>query len=73
MYVEIITGDEILTVIYKDDTPAATYDSSNCRQQDIFDTIYELPIALIDCFSRFEGSPYQCYEYIERLCMPSKD
>lgn len=73
IFVEIVTGDEILTVIYKDDTPADTFDSSTSRGYSYPDVVYELPLGLVDVFSNFEGTPYDCWEKIEWLKMPIKD
>lgn len=41
MVIDVITGDEILTVTYKDGTDEE-YDSSDCRNLDFFDDEYEI-------------------------------
>ena len=72
IWVEIITGDEVVTVYYEDGTHK-TFDSSMTRVHNYFDTAYELPLGYIDVFSNYEGSPYGCWEKIEKLKMPCKD
>ena len=41
MVIKVITGDEILTVTYKDGMEYE-YDSSDCRNLDFFDDEYEI-------------------------------
>lgn len=41
MHIKVVTGDEILTVIYKDYS-TKTFDSSNCRLMDFFDGEYDI-------------------------------
>lgn len=41
MYIEVVTGDEILTVIYKDFT-VEKFDSSRDRMMNYFDNLYEI-------------------------------
>ena len=41
MSIRVITGDEILQVIYKDFS-TAEFDSSNCRFSDFFDNFYDI-------------------------------
>lgn len=57
--VSIQSGDEILTVYYKD-LSTVDFDSSDCRLMNFFDGEYELPLDKIDDFSAFDGSSYDC-------------
>lgn len=72
IWVEIITGDEVVTIWYNDGT-YKTFDSSTLRVRNYADITYELPLGLVDVFSNFEGTPYDCWEKIEWLKMPIKD
>ena len=72
IWIEIITGDEVVTVFYKDGTHK-TFDSSTSRVYNCSDIVYELPLGLVDVFSNFEGTPYDCWEKIEWLKRPIKD
>ena len=72
IWVEIITGDEVVTIWYNDRT-YKTFDSSASRVHNFSDITYELPLGLIDVFSTFEGTPYDCWEKIEWLKRPIKD
>ena len=67
--VTVLTGDEILDVYYSyyDDNVSLTFDSSYDRLHDFYDGGYELPLELVDKFSEFEGSSYDCMEYIKGL------
>lgn len=62
----IITGDEILVVRYKDEH-TEWIDSSDDRIANYFDGLYELPLDMVDAFSEFEGSSYDCESYISEL------
>lgn len=66
MMVQIVSGDEILLVEY-DDQRTAEYDSSDDRMVDFLDDWYNLPKEFINEFSKFEGLPYECAEYINNL------
>lgn len=57
--VEIISGDEVLTVLYRDYS-TKKFDSSGCRMQNFYDDEYELPLDKIDEFSDFVGTSYDC-------------
>lgn len=59
--VEIITGDEVLTVTYKDGAKIS-FDSCDRRISDYYDANYELPLDKVDEFSNFDGSSYHCAE-----------
>lgn len=62
-----LSGDELLYVSYNGHE-SMLYDSDeDDRMTDYFDGVYDLPINLIDKFSEFEGSSYECMEYIKRL------
>ena len=62
----IITSDEILVVRYKDGH-TEWLDSSDNRRANYFDGLYELPLDMVDAFSEFEGSSYDCESYISEL------
>lgn len=62
----ILSGDETATVHYFNGEKEE-FDSSECRLVDYYDCSYELPLNIIDEFSSFEGSSYECERYIRKL------
>ena len=73
IWVDIIDGNEMLTVFYKDNRLLEVYNPfCNCIT-DVAEYTYQLPLGLIDIFSDFEGTSYECRNKIEWLKMPIKD
>lgn len=66
IFIQILSGDEVATISYKNGNEIC-FDSSNERLMDFNDGCYHLPLRLIDEFSNFEGSSYDCIDYIDRL------
>ena len=63
--VVVLSGDETLEITYYNHEPS-TFDSDedDDRMGDWCDGAYLLPVELVDKFSEFEGSSYECMEYI---------
>lgn len=59
--VEVLTGDEVITVWYKDGT-YKDLDSSQCRLKDYYDGEYEVPSEQIEKWSNMPGSSYDRME-----------
>lgn len=59
--VEVLTGDEVITVWYKDGT-YKDLDSSQCRLADYYDGEYEVPSEQIEKWSNIPGSSYDRME-----------
>lgn len=55
--VEVFTGDEVITVWYKDGT-YKELDSSQCRLTDYYDGEYDVPSEQIEKWSNMPGSSY---------------
>ena len=66
IFIDIISGDEVAYICYKDNTEIE-FDSSEDRIMNFYDYQYQLPLELIDMFSDFNGSSYNCKTYIEKL------
>ena len=66
--VVMLSGDETLEVTYYNHEPSVfDSDEDDDRIGDWYDGAYLLPIELVDKFSEFEGSAYDCMEYIMEL------
>jgi hypothetical protein len=61
--VKISSGDEVLTVIYKDGNEME-FDSSTTRFENYYDDEYKIPLNKLDDFSNFIGSSYSCERMI---------
>ena len=61
--VDVLSGDEVITVWYKDGT-YKDLDSSQCRLADYYDGDYEVPSEQIEKWSNMPGSSY---DRMERL------
>lgn len=55
--VEVLSGDEVITVWYKDGE-YKDLDSSQCRLKDYYDGEYEVPSEQIEKWSNVPGSSY---------------
>lgn len=59
--VEVLSGDEVITVWYKDGE-YKELDSSQCRLKDYYDGDYEVPSEQIEKWSNMPGSSYDRME-----------
>ena len=66
IFVDIISGDEKLTVLYNHND-MIEFESCDTRTISFHDATYELPLKLVDKFSEFKGSSYDCMTYILNL------
>ena len=73
IWVDIIDGNEMLTVFYKDNRLLDIYNPFYNHISDIAEYTYQLPLGLIDVFDNFQGTSYECREKIEWLKIPIKD
>ena len=64
--IEILTGDEVMTVIYKDGT-SQEFDSSGNRILSFYDGKYTITVEQLDEFSEFEGSSCDNMERFEEI------
>lgn len=64
IFVEVITGDEVVTIHYTDNTEE-TFDSSNCRNTDFNDGSYIVKGSAIEKWLNFgiEDSYKRLYEF----------
>lgn len=59
--VDVLSGDEVITVWYKDGM-FDDWDSSECRGTDYYDGEYEVPSEQIEKWSNMPGSSYDRME-----------
>lgn len=60
--VKVLSGDEVITVWYKDGTYKDDLDSSQCRLKDYYDGEYKVPSKQIEKWSNMSGSSYDRME-----------
>lgn len=66
--VEVLTGDEVITVWYKDGTYKDDLDGSQCHLKDYYDGEYDVPSEQIEKWSNMPGSSYDRMErFIESV------
>ena len=64
--VEVISGDEILKVLYKNGGQKE-FDSSDDRCLDCYDGNYYIPLDMVDEFSNMECNSYEVADYFRKL------
>ena len=64
--VKVISGDEILNVLYKNGK-SKKFDSSDYRHMAFYDDGYNIPLDMVDEFSNMECNSYEVADYFRKL------